>query len=241
MSIAISCFLASILASPAHAEEAGKSAKTNRSFEIYIETNFIDQPDFSCYGAKKLRVIYRRAFWEKREDRQQLPNKQRVIDFAKKKYGDYTGLLVPDIEHWKLGGSDTQVCESVQKLVTVLEWIKSGAPKAKVGYYGRPPKPDKRAKLDPSHRRYKEWQQHNDKLTPLAKAQDALFPVMYTATDNRELWVKVAVRQISEAKRLGKGKPVYGFINPFYHNVAAAREIRRKPIHEITFCCNLRP
>ncbi len=228
------CFLlASVLAPSAYAVDT--------PFHVYGETRLLNQPDLSQYGLKKLRMVYTGAFWKKGvDDFQLLPPRQRVIDFMKKNYATYAGLFVPDVEQWTLTGSNAQVETSVNKYVTLLGWIKSAAPRATVGYYGRPPKPDKRASLDPSSPKYRQWQAVNNLLAPLADAQGALFPVMYTADDNKELWIKAATGKIRESKRLGKGKPVYVFINPFYHNVAGPVQFRSKPIPKDYFLLQLK-
>jgi hypothetical protein len=46
---------------------------------------------------------------------------------------------------------------------------------------------------------------------------DALFPSIYTFYTDRQGWVTYAIAQITEAKRKAKGKPVYAFLWPQYH------------------------
>ncbi|MGH8656361.1 MAG: hypothetical protein ACREYE_31110 [Gammaproteobacteria bacterium] len=197
------------------------------AFDVYIETNYRNQPDLSQYGAKNLRMIYAQNFWSKGQDRQLLPSKDRVINYVANGYNgighkDYTRPLVLDLEHWSLGGgSDAQVASRVEKLITVLEWVKSAAPKAKVGYYGTVPTsgywPTQQPSSDP---RYKSWQTKNDRAQALADRVDAFFPSLYPVSANQAAWVRYAVGAANEAKRVGNGKPIYIYINPRYHSNA---------------------
>ncbi|MGH8646573.1 MAG: hypothetical protein ACREX4_19785 [Gammaproteobacteria bacterium] len=192
-----------------------------RSFEVYIHTNYKNQPDLSTYGAKKLRIMPAGNFYSKGQDRQELPSKNRVIQFVAGKYNDYTGFLVINIEHWPLISSDAEVASRVKKFITVLEWVKSAAPKAKVGYYGVVPHAGFWAAHNfPSHPKYKKWQKNNDRAQALADRVDAFFPSLYPVDAKQESWVRWATAQVNEANRLGKGKPVYPFINPRYHSNA---------------------
>jgi hypothetical protein len=43
-----------------------------------------------------------------------------------------------------------------------------------------------------------------------------IYPSLYTAKPDQEGWVKVAIENIKEARRLGNGKPVYVFLWPLY-------------------------
>ncbi len=209
------------------------------AFEVYDEVRFSNKPDLTQYRFSKLRMIYTGSFWKTGEDKRLLPPRQRVFDFVNNKYANYGGFLVPDIEHWSFRGSDAQIAASVTKYLTLLGWIKSAAPNAMVGYYARPPLRDyHRAKLDPSAVRYQEWQKHNDRLAPLANAQDAFFPSLYTFDDNQTLWVKAAIGNVSEAKRLGNGKPVCVYINPYYHQ-AAYGSLANQPIPKDYFLLQL--
>ncbi|MGH8645590.1 MAG: hypothetical protein ACREX4_14480 [Gammaproteobacteria bacterium] len=219
-------FLASFLASSAYAG--------NNQFEVYTHTNYKNQPDLSKYGAKKLRILDAGACYSKGQDRQLLPSKTRVVKYVAgnlckwnnaclraEKYKDYAGYLVLDFEQWPLMGSDAQVASRVKKFITVLEWVKSAAPKAKVGYYGVVPRGGFwAAHYPPSHPKYKQWQKNTDRAQALADRVDAFFPSIYPVIAEQESWVRWAVAAANESKRLGKGKPVYPFINPRYNSNA---------------------
>jgi hypothetical protein len=69
-----------------------------------------------------------------------------------------------------------------------------------------------------SSKAYREWQAENDQLQLLADSVDVLLPSLYTFYDDQDGWVRYAISTLSEARRLSKGKPVYAFIWPQYHN-----------------------
>ena len=63
------------------------------------------------------------------------------------------------------------------------------------------------------------WHAANTYLIPFVAHLDALYPSLYTATTDRTEWVKITNRILSEAKRIGAGKPIRPFIWPQYHDV----------------------
>ena len=128
-------------------------------------------------------------------------------------------IAVIDIEHWPTRGKSGPVAEGLAKYRAVLGWFHGEVPTLRVGYYGVPPIRDYwRAIKGPSSAEYAAWQAENDRLAPLAKDVDALFPSLYTFYSDRNGWVKYAIAQIKEARRYGTGKPVYAFLMPTYHN-----------------------
>lgn len=100
-----------------------------------------------------------------------------------------------------------------------MQWFKEAAPLLDVGYYGAPPLRDYWKSLsNPGSREWASFAAANDQLNPLADAVDILFPSAYTFYTDRGGWVRYAYAQIAEARRLSKGKPVYVFIMPQYHD-----------------------
>ncbi len=221
-----------------HEDKCHAPPAPEKPFVVLDETAFLNKPDLSVYGViKKTRLIYTPSFWKAGEDKQALPPKPRVIEFVSGKYADYKDTLIVDIEHWSLR---TSLGPSVSKYVTVLGWMRSAAPAAKLGLYGRPPMPDaRRAQLLPSDPAYRAWQSQNDQLMPIALALDVLTPVLYTANDDTGFWLRNATGQVVESKRLGGGKPIYPFLNPAYHTVAAPPHLRRKLIPKAFFLLQL--
>ncbi|MCI0560345.1 MAG: hypothetical protein MN733_17810, partial [Nitrososphaera sp.] len=156
------------------------------AFDVCDEMAYLNKPDLSPYGVvKKTRMIYEGSLWESGEDRDQLPQEQNVIDFVSSNYADYEDILITDIEQWALK-TPSDIDAHLDKYVTVMEWIRSAAPHAQHGLYGKPPSPDpSKASLDPSHSTYQAWQDTNDMYGPLTDMLDVLNPQMYTVNTDR--------------------------------------------------------
>jgi Hyaluronidase. len=58
----------------------------------------------------------------------------------------------------------------------------------------------------------------NDRIISLAQTVDVFYPSLYTFYTDKAGWVEYATAQISEARRLANGKPVFAFLWPQYHN-----------------------
>ena len=192
---------------------------TAKPFKVFDGTLYAGKPDLSAYGIQPLSIIYTTQFgqdWHKNADR--LPEKDVVERLALGAQAT-NNLVVIDIEHWPLQGDSNEVRNGLSKYMTVLQWFKQAAPSLNVGYYGAPPIRDYWKALSfPGSKEWAAFTAGNDSLTPLAHAVDILFPSAYTFYTDRGGWVRYAYTQIAEAKRLAKGKPVYVFIMPQYHN-----------------------
>ncbi len=203
-------FLASVLASSAAA------------FQVYIQSDFVNQPNFATYGIKDPAMFYGGKVFGSKAESKFLPSESKTRSYVQAKFGTHTGLLVIDFEGWPVGGSDAAVATSVAKYKTVLKWVKDETP-ATVGYYSKPPVPVysavQRGTTDP---RYLKWQKKNDRLQELADAVDVFFPGCYPNNADQNGWVRKCVALINESRRLGDPrKEVFPFIKPRYHNNAA--------------------
>jgi hypothetical protein len=128
-------------------------------------------------------------------------------------------LTVIDVEHWPNVGADEVVASSIEKYLTLLSWVREDVGEGSMSYYAVPPLRDYwRATRPPASDLYKQWQSENDKLVRLADAVDAFTPSLYTFYDDPGGWERHAIANIAEARRLAKGKPVYPFIWPHYHD-----------------------
>ncbi|MGH8625038.1 MAG: hypothetical protein ACREYC_07140 [Gammaproteobacteria bacterium] len=200
-------------------------AQPKKPFDVYVETFFKNQPDFAKYGAKDgrthLGMIYEGSMFAKGSDRKLLPSKSKTLGAIQDRYKNFAGLFAIDIESWPLYGSDAQTAANVQKFLTVLGWIKTAIPNATVGYYGVVPINGYSAtQVSETHPRHQLWRERNDRIVALGKAVEATFPSLYPVDSNSKGWVRYAVGNIKEARRLSPGKKVYPFINPRYHSRA---------------------
>jgi hypothetical protein len=210
--------IAAVLLSSASLQ--GQASGTKGKFPVFDATGFTSKPDLSTYGIRPIMVVYPNFMWDGNRvpDSTSLPDKTRVIAFAKLA-SDTTRLLVVDIEHWSLFGDPPSVADSVKKYQTVLGWYKSSAePEVKIGLYGAAPVRDYWSSVQPKNSaRYIGWQKLNDQVAPLAKAEDIVFPSIYTFYDDQTQWQQYAIAHIQEARRISGGKPVYVFFMPEYH------------------------
>lgn len=190
-----------------------------KPFLVFDGTLYSNKPDLLTYGIRPITLVYAGKFgpdWNKHADR--LPDLQAVQDAAREAHQKGHGVVL-DIEHWPLKGSPELVQASLKKYKTVLEWFRVAAPNLLIGYYGAPPIRDYwRAIKEPSSEEHRSWMSENDQISALASSVDIFFPSVYTFYPDRAGWKKYAIAQIKEARRLGKGKLVYVFLMPVYHD-----------------------
>jgi hypothetical protein len=107
-------------------------------------------------------------------------------------------LVTIDIEHWKVGGSETQ--SSISKLIDVLNRFLAHAPSLKYGFYYMAPirNRDPSAQV-PDSPAYKKWRLQNDALKELVDRVDVLFPSLYDDTLDVNQWSSFAVANLEEA------------------------------------------
>lgn len=209
------CSLASLSSAPAYGAE--------RCFRIFDGSLFQGKPDLSRHGLQRAEVVYsiRQLYLNEKSPEKiaRLPNKA-TVETAIRRLGvrDRAPLMIIDVEHWPNVGDEAEVTESVDKYVTLLDWVKGAAGGTPVGYYGISPLRDYWRAIGLPPGSYRKWQAENDRFARLNAAVDVLAPSLYTFYDNVEGWKKYAVENVREARRIAPGKPVYPFIWPQYHN-----------------------
>jgi hypothetical protein len=179
-----------------------------KPFVVFDATLYKDKPDLRPFRVRPLAILYAQ---------EGLPPESlvRVLADGWKNSSD---PVVIDIERWPLKGDAPTVQATVRQFRSVLAWFKDTAPAVRVGLYGTVPLPDYwRAVRPPGTADYRAWQEENDRLGAIVSDVDALFPSLYTFYPDRRGWVTYAVAQMREAKRLARGKPVYAFLWPQYH------------------------
>jgi hypothetical protein len=187
-------------------------------FIVFDATLYKNKPSFSDYpGFRPITVLYEWPLFRTGQSSTGLPSEQTVRSVVKE-LGEASEPVVLDIERWPLKGDVQAVKTSVSKLLAVWSWIKDEMPRAKIGTYGTVPLPDYwRAIRGPTNAEFQTWQQDNDRLDELLPHMDAVYPSIYTFYSDRQGWVTYAIAQIGEARRKAKGKPVYAFLWPQYH------------------------
>jgi hypothetical protein len=187
-------------------------------FIVYDATLYTNKPDLSSFGVRPITVWYESQIFVANQSATARPVEHLVRSLARDWNGSM-GPVVVDIERWPIRDAPPQSIESaVARFVEVLSWIRQEAPGLPVGIYGTVPVYDYWRAASPSlSPQFLAWQADNDRLAPIVEHVDALYPSIYTFYPDRQAWVAYAKAQIAEARRLAKGKPVYAFLWPQYH------------------------
>jgi hypothetical protein len=215
------------------AKAAGPLLGRHETINLYDSLLFIGKPDLLPYGFKRSRTVYETELWPPTADRT-TPNEAAVRSKARGVLAEGVTAAVPvilDVEQYsvdvrldasRINPDTSAVDANIRKLRQIIGWFNDEAPTLKVGFYdvaapvwalpvtGQHPANDTELAIAETASSY---------LIPFITHVDALYPSLYTATTDRGKWVAVAQRIISEAKRIGAGKPVRPFIWPQYHDV----------------------
>lgn len=190
------------------------------AFSVFDGTLYKKKPDLTEYGLKSINIIYGGSLWNTGENKENLPSDSKIqklaIEFTAK-----NTVTVLDVEHWEvsLNRSKGKEVENLNKYIALFEKFKKSAPYIKAGFYGVPPIRDYwRAIMPPESKQYIEWQKENEFLRHFAEKVDIIYPSLYTFYKDQDGWKKYAKANISEAKRISNGKPIYVFLWPQYHD-----------------------
>ena len=184
---------------------------------MFDGTLYKDKPSLDAYHVRPITVLYESRLFVANQSPAAMPPETIVRSLAYELRSSPEPVVL-DIERWPLKGDRLAVQSTVGKFLSVLSWVKGEAPNVPFGIYGTVPVPDYwRAIRDPVSAEFQSWQQDNDRLEGVSDRVDALFPSIYTFYTDRQGWVTYAIAQIAEAKRKAKGKPVYAFLWPQYH------------------------
>jgi hypothetical protein len=197
--------------------EPTASAAVPRSFVLFDGTLYKNKPSLVAYDVRPITLLYESRLFVANQSPAAMPPEAIVRSLAYALRGSPEPVVL-DIERWPLKGDGLTVQSTVAKFLSVLSWVTDEAPGVPFGIYGTVPVPDYwRAIRDPASAEFRSWQQDNDRLEGISDRVDALFPSIYTFYPDRQGWVTYAIAQIAEAKRKAKGKPVYAFLWPQYH------------------------
>lgn len=196
------------------------SARQGGSFRVFNALNYADQPELRARGLYRAHVIDR-GFWRDEAKMDAVdPAKVRAVVDALPKDG---GPIVIDIEHFHTQRTAPGAAKSVAMLADTAKIFRSAAGGREVGYYGLVPLGDYWRAIDVPAGGVRDWQQDSDFARPISDSVTVLFPSLYTFYEDRDGWLKRTRASICEARRIARGKPIYGFLWPEYH------ESNRKP------------
>ena len=224
---------ASFMAGSPKTKAASLIAERHGTIDLYDSLLFIGKPDLSRYGFKRSRTVYQNELWPSKAD-YTTPNEAAVRSKADAVLAEGVTAAVPVILDVELYSVDVRldishinpdistVDSNILKLEQIIGWFKNEAPTLQVGFFdvaapvdglpvtGQQPANDAELAI---------WMRANSYLIPFVTHVDALYPSIYTVDTDPAKWVALAHRSVSEAKRIGAGKPVRPFIWPQYHDV----------------------
>jgi len=187
-------------------------------FVVFDATLYKDKPSLVPYHIRPITLLYESRLFVANQLPTAMPPQTIVRTIAYELRSSKEPVAL-DIERWPIKGDEVTVQSTVRKFLLVLSWVEHEAPRVAFGVYGTVPVPDYwRAIRDPASAEFQSWQQDNDRLERINDKVDALFPSIYTFYPDRQGWVTYAIAQIAEARRKAKGKPVYTFLWPQYHD-----------------------
>ena len=191
--------------------------ESQRPFVVFDATLYKNKPPLDPYHVRPITLLYESRLFVANQSADAVPP-EAIVRALAYELRTSSGPVVLDIERWPLKGDVHAVRSTVAKFLSVLSWVHGEAPNVQFGLYGTVPIPDYwRAIRDPASEEFRSWQQDNDRLEAVSDRIDALFPSIYTFYPDRQGWVTYAIAQIAEARRKAKGKPVYVFLMPLYH------------------------
>jgi hypothetical protein len=188
-----------------------------KCIEIFDSTAYKNKPDMKAYGIRKAITADILKWWSPEESKDALTRSDGPERWAKGPiHGD---IVVLDIEQWPTRDPKLTPAVTLPQMTELAQRLRSAKLHLPIGYYAVLPVRDYwRAVKGPESKEYIEWQRENDLLKPLAKEVDALFPSLYTFYDEVDGWKRYARANLSEARRLSSGKPIYALLWPEYHN-----------------------
>jgi hypothetical protein len=215
--IALFICLALAATSALAAPTGSLTAAGGKCLLVFDALLFTNKPDLTTIGLEPATVVEPDRWLLPGQSVDQIPDESSIRS-GLRAIGATRGTLVLDQEDWPQQGTTAVVGASVTKFLTLLSSVRTVGFQGPIGYYSVPPIRDYwRAIGLPSSEPYQAWQAENDQFQPLASAVDVLFPSIYTFYDDQAGWTKYAIANLSEARRLARGKPVYAFIWPQYH------------------------
>jgi len=217
-----------LLAKSPNAKAARLLLGEHDKFGLYDALFFTGKPDLASYGFKRSRIVYESELWPPK--RSATPNEAAVRSKANAVMAEGVTAAVPvmlDVEQYSvdirldashINPETSTVDANILKLEQIIGWFKDEAPTLEVGFYGVAPVSGPPS-MGVNNTEPAMCKVASSYLIPFVTHVDALYPSLYTSYTDPAKWVSVAQRDISEAKRIGAGKPVRPFIWPQYHDV----------------------
>jgi hypothetical protein len=177
--------------------------ESRKSFPVYDNMFYKGKPAMAQYGLMPSNILYENRVWPNPRDVGTLPNRE-AFSAMVQKASTNPGPLVLDIESVSLRTSSETARHNASILVTLADWAREAAPGKIIGYYGTNTLTDIP-------------QSNFAAAQGLAHHVDAFFPPLYAFDDDRSHWEKRAKTSLAQSRELDRGKPVYFYLWPQYH------------------------
>lgn len=182
-------------------------------FHVVDDLQFRKKPSVAELGM--IQGIGTDAFWSPGHSRDSLD--EAAVRREMSKWKDYPGVFYIDIENWPTCYvADSLITQSLAKYSRVIDLVREVAPRLVFGVYSLAPQFGYWPIVGGDPARLREWERCNERLAPLMKRVDIVFPSLYTFYDDEAGWDKYATVTLAAARRYGK--PVYAFLWPEYHD-----------------------
>ena len=181
-------------------------------FAMFDATLFSNKPGGVIPGTRYLPVIYSVA------PGPGLPGAELIAERIRHARSFGQQHVVLDAEAWVQMTPDPEVMhQSARDYLSVLRSYKAAAPDMKFSLYAIVPAGDYYNAIGLTGQSGLDlYREVNDAYQAVADEVEALFPSLYTFHEDQEMNDRYIIANIEQARRLGKGKPVYAFIWPQY-------------------------
>jgi len=178
-------------------------ALANDNFLLLDSLGLAGKPDTEPLGFFQVRPISTGSLWPKGGDLSE-PNFP-TIESAIKRYPNPLGIICLDIEHWSTStSSEKELKESIRKYTSVADFVSDKFPEQKMGFYSMVPTREYNAIKNKNGKQLEKWYEQNEKLIPIAKSVDIIFPSIYAFYNDIETWKAYAKENIEQARKYGK-------------------------------------
>jgi Hyaluronidase len=189
-------------------------------FRILDATLYSGKPDLKQYGIEHATLVEPPRWWK--TAKVDASGRHDVSVQNGRKLIENPETVIIDLE-LPVGRTNPAADDNIKQYLDVIAAIRESGYDRPLSFYATIPVRDYwRAQKGPGAPAYRDWQADNDGVAVIVPKVSALYPSLYTFFDDQGGWVRYAEANISEARRIGQGRPVYPFLWPQYHDSAHA-------------------
>ncbi len=211
-------FLLLILFFVSYGNAVADNVLRSKDFMVFESTLYKNKPSDLGHGVKYVPVIYEKRFWpDNVTDHSSLPDESHVRKLMRGFKTD-SNYVVLDIECWPIRGYTRKlhvVQESIEKYLTVLNWVKDERPDLEIGYFGFPKNNYVESQGKMGSKKYIKHQSEIDLVRPIFSEVNILYPSAYTFEPSFSKWKDAFDGMISKVRKIYTGR-IHVFMSPSY-------------------------